>query len=88
MSKKPTTDQEIILDLRKKLKRAHQDLDTRNQATKCWIESETRTRAYCHKLENVLKAYQIDYLNDPAFTDHVSPLDSILKEMNPGERED
>ena len=82
VSKKPVTDAEKIADLQKKLADAHAALDQRNKATMVWIKGDTNTRAFCHKLENVLRAHGIDYLNDPAFTEYNSPLQPELDAMN------
>jgi hypothetical protein len=42
--------------LEQRLAEAEKRLDERNIATKAWIQSDTQTRAYCHRLEAALKA--------------------------------
>lgn len=63
-----------IEELHKENKELHRQLDIRNESTKAWIQSETQTRAYCHKLEWILSIHNISYLDDPIFKSYKSPL--------------
>jgi len=48
------TKDETITDLQLKIKALHKKLDERNEATKVWIQADTQTREYAHRLELLL----------------------------------
>ena len=48
------------------------------KSIKLWTKSSLQSRAYAHRLEAVLESKGVDYLNDPVFMAHVSPLERVL----------